>query len=163
LIADQSNHRIRRVTPGTNGVVEGGSDAANEMIGTVAGTGAAAVGGGGGAGAAGGGGGAGRGGGGGEGAGGGEGREGQGEREGGGRATFGGDGGAATWAGINAPWSVSVDGTGALLIADRGNHRIRKVAPGAAAGVTGDADETITTVAGTGGAGYNGDGQAATL
>jgi len=118
LIADQSNHRIRRVTPGSNGVVEGGADAANEMITTVAGTGT---------------------------------------------ASFGGDGGAATSATINAPWGVSFDGAGDLLFADRGNHRIRKVVPGANAGVTGETDETITTIAGTGAAGFNGDGQAATL
>jgi len=41
-----------------------------------------------------------------------------------------------------------VDGSGNLYIADRSNHRVRRVDP---AGV-------ITTVAGTGGRGYGGDG-----
>src|SRR2546425_2132949 len=80
-----------------------------------------------------------------------------------GTAAYGGDGGAATSASVNAPWGVNFDAAGELLIADRGNHRIRKVVPGANAGVTGEADETIGTVAGTGSCSFNGDGQAATL
>ncbi|OGG44698.1 MAG: hypothetical protein A3F84_28760 [Candidatus Handelsmanbacteria bacterium RIFCSPLOWO2_12_FULL_64_10] len=64
---------------------------------------------------------------------------------------YSGDGGAATFASLNLPSSVSVDGSGALYIMDRSNHRIRKVS---ASGV-------ITTVAGNGTAGYSGDGGAA--
>ncbi|MBI2860233.1 MAG: Ig-like domain repeat protein, partial [Chloroflexi bacterium] len=51
------------------------------------------------------------------------------------------------------PYGVAVDSGGNLFIADYENHRIRKVA--ASTGI-------ITTVAGTGTAGYGGDGGAAT-
>ena len=65
-----------------------------------------------------------------------------------GNGGFSGDGGPATDAELNFPSSVAVDGQGNLFIADNSNHRIRKVI--AATGV-------ITTVAGTGIAGYGGD------
>jgi hypothetical protein len=64
-----------------------------------------------------------------------------------------GDGGAATSARLNGPTSLAFDSSGNLFIADRGNHRIRRVAAG-----TG----VITTVAGAGGSGSTGDGGAAT-
>ncbi len=60
---------------------------------------------------------------------------------------FGGDGGAATSAQLNSPVAVVVSPSGDLLIADAGNHRIRKVSGG-----------TITTVAGTGLPRFSGDG-----
>ncbi|MFF5157882.1 RICIN domain-containing protein [Streptomyces sp. NPDC000348] len=60
----------------------------------------------------------------------------------------GGDGGPAVSAQLNRPHAVAVDGTDALCIADYGNHRVRKVI----------ADGTISTVAGTGAAGFGGDG-----
>jgi len=69
-----------------------------------------------------------------------------------GTAGFGGDGGAATAARLRTPYDVAVKPDGTLLIADRANHRVRAVTP---AGV-------ISTLAGTGSAGYNGDGIAAT-
>jgi hypothetical protein len=62
-----------------------------------------------------------------------------------------GDNGAATNAGIN-PYSLCLDGTGNLFIAEEQNNRIRKV------GTNG----MIFTVAGNGTAGYSGDGGAAT-
>ncbi|HET9104905.1 MAG TPA: hypothetical protein VFN55_16255 [Solirubrobacteraceae bacterium] len=62
-----------------------------------------------------------------------------------------GDGGAATSATLNAPRSVVAVPGGGYLIADSGNNVIREVS---AAGI-------ITTVAGTGTAGYTGDGHAA--
>ena len=65
---------------------------------------------------------------------------------------FSGDGGAATAAQLNSPWDVAVDGSGNLYIADRNNNRIRKV----------DSSGNISTVAGTGTAGFSGDGAAAT-
>src|ERR1017187_8274800 len=67
---------------------------------------------------------------------------------------YGGDNGSATsgTAKINNPTGVVVDSTNNLYIADSGNHRIRKVS----------ASGLITTVAGTGTAGYSGDGGAAT-
>jgi len=68
-------------------------------------------------------------------------------------AAFGGDGGAATAASINYPYGITVDSAGNLYIADRYNHRIRKVA--ANSGI-------ITTVAGNGIAAFGGDGGAAT-
>lgn len=69
-----------------------------------------------------------------------------------GTAGYSGDGGAATAAQLNQPRGVSIDSSGNLLIADSGNHAIRKV------GATG----TISTIAGTGTAGFSGDGGTAT-
>jgi sugar lactone lactonase YvrE len=66
---------------------------------------------------------------------------------------FSGDGGLASFAQINAPSGVAVDPAGNLYIADRGNHRIRRVDA-----VTG----LISTIAGTGIAGPSGDGALAT-
>ena len=59
-----------------------------------------------------------------------------------------GDGGPATKANVTSVASLAVDGTGNLYIADYFDHRIRKV----------DTSGTITTVAGTGGKGFTGDG-----
>ncbi|HXM43331.1 MAG TPA: hypothetical protein VN924_18990 [Bryobacteraceae bacterium] len=61
---------------------------------------------------------------------------------------FSGDGGPATSAALSTPFGVAVDGAGNIYIADFNNVRIRKVTP---AGI-------ITTVAGTGVAGFGGDG-----
>lgn len=58
-----------------------------------------------------------------------------------------GDGGAATAASLNRPVGLALDRAGNLYIAERNGHRVRKVT---AAG-------TITTIAGTGVAGFNGD------
>src|SRR5437660_9695475 len=68
-------------------------------------------------------------------------------------AGYSGDAGPATVATLHLPDGVAVDGAGDLFIADSTNNRIRKVSP------TG----VITTIAGTGTAGYSGDGGAATL
>ena len=65
---------------------------------------------------------------------------------------FSGDGGPATNAKLNRPVKICRDGSGNIYIADQQNHRIRKVSP---SGI-------ITTIAGNGTAGYNGDGIAAT-
>ena len=62
-----------------------------------------------------------------------------------------GDGGAAIAAQLNQPWDVSVDISGNVYIAD-GNNKIRRVTR---AGI-------ITTIAGTGDGGSDGDGDAAT-
>ena len=66
-----------------------------------------------------------------------------------GGATFTGDGGAAAVAVLAGPEQVVVDSAGNVLIADTGNHRIRKVDA-----LTG----LITTVAGNGRFGRTGDG-----
>ena len=67
-------------------------------------------------------------------------------------AGFSGDGGQATKAQLNKPVGISSDAAGNIYIADANNSRIRKVT----------ADGTITTIAGRGGAAYNGDGGSAT-
>ncbi|MER7670178.1 RICIN domain-containing protein [Kitasatospora sp. NPDC096128] len=61
---------------------------------------------------------------------------------------FGGDGGPADKAQLNYPRGLAVDAAGTLYFADGGNNRVRKVA----------ADGRISTVAGTGVAGFGGDG-----
>ena len=66
-------------------------------------------------------------------------------------AGFSGDTGAPTAAQLNGPRGISFDHAGNLYIADLGNQRIRKISAG-----------VITTVAGSGTAGYNGDNIAAT-
>ena len=70
-----------------------------------------------------------------------------------GTAGYNGDGIAATSAQLYYPFGVTFDASGNMYIADRYNHRIRKV--DVATGL-------ISTVAGTGMGGYNGDGIAAT-
>jgi sugar lactone lactonase YvrE len=65
---------------------------------------------------------------------------------------YSGDGGAASSASLNCPSGVAVDAVGNLYIADTSNNCIRVVA----------ANGVITTVAGNGAAGYSGDGGAAT-
>jgi hypothetical protein len=62
---------------------------------------------------------------------------------------FGGDGGVATAAQLNRPLAISFDSAGNLFIADHYNHRVRVVAVGT---------NVITTVAGNGTVGYDGDG-----
>ena len=65
---------------------------------------------------------------------------------------FSGDGHAATSAQLDNPMGIAFDGAGNLYIVDSNNQRIREVA--VSTGI-------ITTVAGTGSAGYTGDGQLA--
>jgi sugar lactone lactonase YvrE/predicted esterase len=67
-------------------------------------------------------------------------------------AGFGGDDGLATAAQLNTPWGLALDSAGNLYIADSANHRVRRLAP----------NGTITTVAGSGAAGFSGDGGKAT-
>jgi len=65
---------------------------------------------------------------------------------------FRGDGGQATNASFGLPVDVAVDASGNLFVADAISNRIRKIAT----------NGIITTVAGTNGAAYNGDGLSAT-
>ncbi|HEY3445854.1 MAG TPA: hypothetical protein VGK67_05780 [Myxococcales bacterium] len=64
-----------------------------------------------------------------------------------GNAGFGGDGGPATGARLNYPCGLALDSTGALLVADQQNHRVRSVA----------ANGAIRTIAGSGVRGSDGD------
>ncbi len=61
---------------------------------------------------------------------------------------YSGDGGQATGAMLNGPQAVAVDSLGNVYVGDTANNRVRKVAP----------NGVITTVAGSGDAGYSGDG-----
>jgi sugar lactone lactonase YvrE len=65
-----------------------------------------------------------------------------------GEAGFAGDGGPALSAKLKIPAGLAVDKDGNLYIADRENHRVRKV----------NAKGVISTVAGAGTAGFSGDG-----
>jgi hypothetical protein len=73
-----------------------------------------------------------------------------------GEELFAGDGAPAILAVLDAPTGVAVDALGNIYVADRHNHRVRKI------GI----DGTITTLAGSGASsfssGYSGDGAAAT-
>ena len=64
-----------------------------------------------------------------------------------GSSGYNGDNIPAAEAELNRPKGVAIDQAGNIFIADRDNHRIRKV----------DTNGIITTVAGTGSEGYNGD------
>jgi uncharacterized protein (TIGR03437 family) len=70
----------------------------------------------------------------------------------GGSFGFSGDGGPANKAALYFPSGVALDSAGDIYFADKGNNRVRKV----------DTKGIITTFAGTGTAGYSGDGGAAT-
>jgi len=69
-----------------------------------------------------------------------------------GSAGFGGDGSSALSATLNGPTGVAVDASGNVYIADMNNHRIRQI----------NTSGIISTIAGNGTGGYNGDGVAAT-
>lgn len=66
-----------------------------------------------------------------------------------GQRTYAGDGGPATAGSLNMPHEIAFDARGHLYIAERDNHVVRKVD-----GRTG----VMTTLAGTGVAGFSGDG-----
>jgi sugar lactone lactonase YvrE len=68
-------------------------------------------------------------------------------------AGFSGDGTPATAASLRNPFGLTFDAAGNLYIADASNHRIRRVTPGG----------TISTVVGTGVAGWDGDEAPATV
>jgi sugar lactone lactonase YvrE len=67
---------------------------------------------------------------------------------GGGMIGYGGDGGPATSAGLGNPHGITIDSLGDMIIADSGTRRIRFV----------NTAGTISTYAGNGLPGYNGDG-----
>jgi hypothetical protein len=65
-----------------------------------------------------------------------------------GAAGFNGDDIPGPTASLNQPTGLAVASDGSVLIADKLNHRVRRVAP----------DGVISTIAGTGNPGFNGDG-----
>ena len=65
---------------------------------------------------------------------------------------FSGDGGAAISAELANPFSMAADAAGNVYVADRDNHRVRRI----------DTNGNITTVAGNGEQGFFGDGGLAT-
>lgn len=69
-----------------------------------------------------------------------------------GAASFAGDGGPAVQASLNRPYDVAIGAGGELYIADYNNKRVRRVSPSG----------TMSTVAGNGSPGFNGDGGLAT-
>ncbi len=71
-----------------------------------------------------------------------------------GQVNYGGDGGNAFQAAIRSPYSLAITTANQLYFSDSGNHRIRKV--DLTTGI-------ITTVAGTGISGYDGDGTATSV
>jgi sugar lactone lactonase YvrE len=70
-----------------------------------------------------------------------------------GQPGFAGDNGPAVEAELNQPSAVAADSDGVILIADSGNHRIRRISPG---------QQVLTTLAGNGLADFGGDGGPAT-
>jgi sugar lactone lactonase YvrE len=64
---------------------------------------------------------------------------------------FVGDGGAAVSASLRGPNALAIDASGALLVCDAGNERVRRISAG-----------VIQTIAGNGTQGFAGDGGAAT-
>lgn len=69
-----------------------------------------------------------------------------------GKRGFSGDGGPASIAQFDLPSHVTTGADGSLILSDQGNNRIRRVA----------SDGVVTAVAGTGGAGFGGEGALAT-
>ncbi|HTR55924.1 MAG TPA: DUF4215 domain-containing protein [Kofleriaceae bacterium] len=67
-------------------------------------------------------------------------------------AGYGGDGGPAIAATLTFPSGIVIDGQGGIVLSDGNNNRVRRI----------DSSGYINTIAGTGIAGYNGDGIAAT-
>src|ERR1700757_1453289 len=66
--------------------------------------------------------------------------------------SYAGDGGQATAAELKTPSEVTLDGFGNMYIADQQSNRIRKI----------NSLGIITTITGTGAAGFSGDGGPAT-
>ena len=74
---------------------------------------------------------------------------------------FSGDGGPAIAARLDSPAAVAVGPDGSLFIADKGNHRVRRVDSGGII-TTVAGSGLVSVVAGSGGFGFSGDGGPAT-
>ncbi len=66
-----------------------------------------------------------------------------------GQSGYSGDGGPAVKAALNEPYEIRFDQDGNMFVVEMMNHIVRRIDA---------ADNTITTIAGTGQAGYSGDG-----
>ena len=75
-----------------------------------------------------------------------------------GRISFSGDGGLATSAALEGPYSVALDASGNIYMADSGNNRIREVSNGIITTLAGSGPSCTSTTCGS----FSGDGGPAT-
>lgn len=79
-----------------------------------------------------------------------------------GTAGSGGNGQPATQTDLSFPYGLAFDTNGDLLVSERDGHRVGRISAGADGLVTGEADESVSTIAGSGMPNFSGDGFDAT-